>query len=58
MLFRSALAVVSAPTSSTFHVVGSERFLADIVAELRRLGVADEEIVLDRDERRRAEILG
>ena len=54
----AALAVVSAPTSSTFHVVGSERFLVDIVAELRRLGVADEEIVLDRDERRRAEILG
>lgn len=45
---QSALAGVPDPASATFNVVGSDAFLRSCIAFLRGMGVADEQIVLDK----------
>lgn len=51
---QGALASVPDPEGATFDVVGSDAFLRSCIASLRGLGVADDQIVLDKSPVKRA----
>lgn len=52
--FERAVRRLPEPEASSYIVVGSDEFMRGTIALLRELGVADERIILDRNERRRA----